>query len=226
VTNVFRIVGCLLFVVVASPSALASYGLTTSAASPMLRVDVKGNAQVSWAQGGKRQTFIVPKSGAGYHGGLAGADVSGSTRVALPIALVVRKTPDGTLWALQQLDVSGRPASLDFSRWRGAPTQLTLTTDGRRLTGSVTFNGHPVTGLNPTPAGTPVRTYVYIECFGCPAQPNAWILMLGAPPNADGSFAVALRSSWVGRRYRATVAGPNANGEFAPDAQTIINAAP
>ena len=142
------------------------------------------------------------------------------------MAVVVRKTPDGTFWALQQLEISGRPTSLDFSRWRGAPTQLTLATHGKRLKGSLTFQGHSVTGLSPTPAGKAVRVYVYLECFGCPGQPKGWMLMLGVPPKADGSFSVYLRSSWVGLRYRATAAGPNTGGTLAPDAQTVINAAP
>jgi hypothetical protein len=50
--------------------------------------------------------------------------------------------------------------------------------------------------------------------------------MLGVPPKADGSFSVYLRSSWAGTRYRATVAGPNVGEAFAPDARTMISAAP
>jgi hypothetical protein len=129
------------------------------------------------------------------------------------------------MWALQQLDVSGRPTSLDLSRWRGAPTQLTLATDGKRVMGSVTFDGKPVTGSSLTQAGKDVRVYVYIDCFGCPGQPSGWTPMLGVSPKADGSFSVFLRSSWVGKKYRATVAGQNVDGELAPDAQTVISAA-
>jgi hypothetical protein len=51
------------------------------------------------------------------------------------------------------------------------------------------------------------------------------MLMLGVSPKADGSFSVYLRSSWVGKQYRATVAGQNVAGALAPDAQTVINAA-
>jgi hypothetical protein len=207
-------------------SGAASYGIGTGATAPTLRVDPKGNAEVGWTQGGARHTFIVPRSGEGYHGSLAGADVSKPASVALPMAVVVRKTPDGTFWALQQLEVSGRPTSLDFSRWKGALTHLTLATDGKGLKGRLTFQGHPVTGSSPTPAGKALRVYVYLECFGCPVRPNGWTLMLGVPPKADGSFSVDLRSSWVGLRYRATAAGPNLGGTSAPDTQTVINAAP
>lgn len=181
---------------------------------------------MSWTEGGTRHTFVAPKKGEGYHGTLTGADVFKPAHVAVPMAIVTGKTPDGTVWALQQLKVSGRPTLLDLSRWRGSPTELKLSTDGKRLSGSVTFEGHPVTGSSRTLAGKKVRAYVYIECFGCAGQPRGWMLMLGVSPKADGSFSVYLRSSWVGHRYRATVSGQNVNGALAPDAQTVISAAP
>ncbi len=102
---------------------------------------------------------------------------------------------------------------------------LKLTTDGTRLKGSATFDGHPVTGSSATLEGRPVRTYVYVECLGCPPDPSGWMLMLGVSPKADGSFSVYLRPSWVGRQYRATLAGQNVNGALAPDARAAINAA-
>jgi len=43
-------------------------------------------------------------------------------------------------------------------------------------------------------------------------------------PKADGSFGVLLRPSWLGRRYRATVAGPNVGTTYAPDVQAEIAA--
>jgi hypothetical protein len=42
--------------------------------------------------------------------------------------------------------------------------------------------------------------------------------MLGVAPKADGTFAVLLRPQWMGKRYRATVAGP----AYAPDAQAVV----
>jgi hypothetical protein len=204
--------------------AAASYGIGVGASAPALRVDAKGNAEVIWTESGKTETFVVPKAGAGYHGALAGPNVLKPGRIALPLAVVTGRTPDGTYWALQQLAVSGRPTSLDLSRWHGAPTKLTLAMDGTHLTGTASFGGRPVTGSSPTLAGRPVRTYVYLECFGCPGAPNGWTLMLGVTPKADGSFSVYLRSSWVGKQYRATVAGQNVGGALAPDAQTVIDA--
>lgn len=35
---------------------------------------------------------------------------------------------------------------------------------------------------------------------------------------------VLLQPSWLGRRYRATVAGPNVGAAYAPDAQAVIAA--
>jgi hypothetical protein len=206
--------------------AAASYGIAVGASGPALRVDAKGNAEVTWTESGKKMTFVVPKAGAGYHGALPDPNVFQRTRIALPLAVVTGRTPDGTQWALQQLVVSGRPPSLDLSRWHGAPTKLTLTLDGTRLRGSASFGGRPVSGSSPTPAGKAVRAYVYLECFGCPGAPNGWTLMLGVPPKADGSFSVYLRSSWVGKQYRATLAGQNVDGALAPDAQTVVTATP
>ena len=220
-----RALGCLLLVaLVCTPAGIASYGVSTSPNAPSLRVDAKGNAEVGWTQGGRHMTFVVPRSGVGHHGVIAGADASKPAGISLPLAAVVRRTPDGTLWALQDLQISGRPASLDLARWKGAPTQLTLATDGTHLTGTVTFQGQPVTGSSPTPAGKQERVYVYLECFGCAAQPKGWSLLLGVRPKADGSFAALLRPNWTGSKYRATVQGPNVHGELGPDAQTVISA--
>jgi hypothetical protein len=220
------VVCCLLCLslVVAAPG-LSSDGLATGATAPRLAVDAKDTADVTWTAGGTKESFVVPKSGLGYHGALGSADVLKRVANTLPMAIASGKTPDGTEWALQQLAVSGRPTSLDLSRWKGAPTKVTLATDGKRVTGTVTFDGHPVTGSSPTQAGKEERIYVDLECFGCPGHSSSWTFMVGVPPKADGSFSVYLRPSWDGREYRATVAGPNVTGMLAPDARTSIKAA-
>ena len=64
---------------------------------------------------------------------------------------------------------------------------------------------------------------VYLDCFACGGKAG-WIRMIGVAPRADGSFAVLVRPSWQGTRFRATVAGPNAGTTFAPDAQAVISA--
>jgi hypothetical protein len=199
----------------------------TDDARPALRVDARGTAVVSWRSGGARQTVLVPARGHLTHGGsLAGADVSKPASVpGLPLALAVRRTPDGTLWALQawQVQPSG-PAEVHLARWKGAPTKLTLSSDGLRLTGSASFQGKPVTGRTFTLEGKRPRIFVYLDCFACPAaHGGGWGRMLGVAPRADGSFAVRLRPDWIGKRYRATVAGPNIGTTFAPDARAVVS---
>jgi hypothetical protein len=168
---------------------------------------------------------LVPPHGQLTHGGsLAGADVSRRVAATVPLALVQRRTPDGRLWALQAWRVkAGGPVELHLARWSGAPTKLTLATDGTRLTGTVSFHGRPVTGATSTLEGKHPRIYVYLDCFGCGGGAG-WTSMLGVRPNPDGTFAVAIQPQWVGTRYRATVAGPNVGMTFAPDARAVVAA--
>jgi hypothetical protein len=211
------------FALAVAPAAGASYGVVTDVPSAQLAVGADGTAAVTWHVGGAARTFLVPRSSSGEYG-TAPPDASKSARAAVPFALVVRRTSDGTIWALQRRAVTGRPASIDLARWNGAPTQLTLASDGTRLRGRVTFHGSPVHGYSPTPGGTQIRVTVFLECYGCPAARSGWSLMLGVAPKADGTFAVFLRPSWSGSRYRATVQGPNVGGQLAPDAQAVIAA--
>lgn len=200
----------------------------TNDVRPALRVDANGTAEVSWRSGGARQTVIVPARGRLYHGGsLSGPDVSRAASVpGLSLALAVRRTPDGRLWALQTWQVEpGGPKEVHLARWKGAPTKLMLSSDGVRLTGTASFQGKPVTGRTFTLEGKRPRIYVYLDCFACPAATGGgWARMLGVAPRADGSFAVRLRPKWLGKRYRATVAGPNVGTTFAPDARVVSSA--
>jgi hypothetical protein len=182
---------------------------------------------VSWSAGGVRKTQLVPPSGRVLPGGrLAGADVSRAAPLStVPLARVVRRTPDGWSWALQEwAPVVGAPPELHLSRWKGAPTQLMLTVDGDRLAGRATFQGRGITGFTATPAGNRLRIYVYLECSGCPGAGGGWKRMTGIAPRPDGSFRVFLRPEWQGARYRATVAGPNVGATRAPDAQATATA--
>ena len=210
--------------------AHASLGLATGASQATLGVDAKGDAQVAWHAGGGADSVLVPPQGLLFHGGsLAGPDVSRKANVArLPFVVALRRTPDGSYWALQESEIgSGNPVSLDLSHWQGAPPVITLTDDGTRLRGTVSFHGKPVSGTTFTNAGLKPRIYVYLDCFACSGKP-VWTLMQGVAPRADGSFAVFLRHGWQGTRYRATMAGPNteSNGSstLAPDVQTVISA--
>jgi hypothetical protein len=204
-------------------TAQATVWVGTTTARPTLRVDAKGTAEVKFTSGGRTDTVIVPAKGQLYHGGsLAGPEVA--KRVAapkLPHAVVVKRTPDGRLWALQRMQVQpGGPLDLHLARWRGAPTAISLQVIGDRLDGRATFNGKGVSGLSYTLEGKRPKIYVYLDYF----SGGAWHRMLGVSPKSDGSFSAFLRPAWqTASRYRATVLGPNIGSSFAPDAETIVN---
>jgi hypothetical protein len=205
-------------------AASASIEVAYDASQPALQVDSRGNALVSWTAQGTRRTLLVPAHGEVLPGGhLSGPDVSRAASVpGLPVARVVRRTADGRFWALQEWQpVAGGPRQLDFSRWSGEPTKVTLARDGKRLVGTATFQGRPLPPFSPTPEGKHVRTFVFVDCLGCPASRTTWRRLLGVAPKADGSFRFLLRPDWTGKRYRATVAGPNIGATLAPDARAL-----
>jgi hypothetical protein len=219
----------LLAVLALASAASGSIAVATgSFADPTLAVDRNGKARVSWTENGTRRALYVPPTGqVAYSGGLAGPDVSRSASApGLRLALVVRRTPDGMLWALQRWALPGRRVELHLARWRGTPTKLALRLEGNRLRGSASFQGRPATGFSATPAGKRMRIYVYLDCFGCAARANGWTAMLGVAPRSDGGFSVWLRPAWQGERYRATIAGPNVGATRAPDAQVVVSATP
>jgi hypothetical protein len=219
-------VAVLLAFLVGVPAAGASIFIGSDVAAPRLAVDAKGTALVTWTQAGAKQSVIVPTKGQLFHGGsLSGPNVSRpAAGVRLPLAVVVRRGPGGMLYALQHWQVQpGGPVELHLARWTGAPTVITLASDGQRLTGSATFQGKPASGFTFTLEGKQLRVYVYIDCFGCPGK-TGWSRLIGVAPKADGTFGVFLKPSWLGRRYRATVAGKNIGTTFAPDAQVEIAA--
>jgi hypothetical protein len=213
--------------VAAAPAANASIFIAKDAARPQLAVDARGYAQITWVERGARQIVIVPPKGQLTHGGsLSGADVSRPVSgVRLPLKAIVRRGPGGLLFALQQWQVQPNgPIELHLARWSGPIPELRLALEGQRLTGSVSLGGRPVTGFTSTLEGKRLRIYVGLECFGCPAARGGWSRMLGVAPKSNGTFAVLLRPAWLGKRYRATVAGPNAGTTYAPDAQIEIPA--
>jgi hypothetical protein len=208
---------------VVAPSAAASVFIANSPAAPALRVDAKGNAEVSWRAGGARETVIVPAHGQLSHGGsLPGADVSRPATVpGLAFARVVRRTPDGRLWALEVWQPQpGGPRELHLARWTGAPTKLSLAFDGTHVTGRATFHGKPVAGHSYTLEGKRPRIYVYLDYLAG----GTWHRMLGVPPKADGTFTVFVRPTWKGTRYRATMIGANTGSTFEPDASASVPA--
>jgi hypothetical protein len=214
----------LLFAGVA-PTAFASDWITNGGTQVRLNADAAGDIGVSWAQGGTRTELVVPVHGQVFHATLPGPDVSRIAPAAgLPSGAVVRRTPSGWLVAVQRWVVAAQPVALHVARWKGTPTALTLSATATRLSGRATFQGKPVTGFSTTPAGTRLRIYVYVDCFGCPAARHGWSAMIGLRPKADGTFAVLLRPSWRGSHYRAAVAGPNIGATLAPDAEALAPA--
>ncbi len=220
-----------------APGAPASVSVATDARAPGLQVDAAGSALVSWTTvGGTRRSIVIPPHGYSlpsnrFHGVDVSARVAPSS---LAMALVVRHTPDGALWALQAWRKhAGGPVELHFSRWRGTPTGISLRAVCCRyglptLTGRAQFGGRPVYGSFPSPAGKglpdkEIRTFVFLECFACSASAGGWGFMRAVAPRApSGTYALLLRSSWVGKRYRATIAGPNRGWTYAPDARSVL----
>ena len=212
----------------AADGASASITVATNAQRPALRVDAKGWAEVTWTSGGRRQSLLVPPTGRVFPGRrLAGADVSRpTTEVKLPFARVVRRTPDGRFWALQAWRVAkGGPIELRFSRWRGAPTEVDLTATPRRqtelLSGRATFQGRPVTGYSPTPAGTRILLAAALDCFTCLGS-RGWVRFTQVRTRANGSFAATVPLRARAARYRVTIAGPNRGATYAPDASAVV----
>lgn len=196
-------------VLVAAGTAHASIWVGESATKPTLRVDSKGTAEVRFTSRGRPDTVIIPAKGQLFHGGsLAGPDVSRRVSAPkLPNAIIVKRTPDGTLWAIQQMQLEpGGTRDLHLARWRGEPTKIELEVGDERLEGRATFNGRGVSGFSPTLEGKRLRIYVYLDYFAA----GKWRRMLAVAPKADGSFSAFLRPAWQqASRYRATMPGPN-----------------
>jgi hypothetical protein len=210
---------------VAPGAAHASIWVADGARAPALRVDARGNAEVRWrdARGGA-QTLLIPRRGKVLPGGhIAGRDVSRPDPATdLPLAVAVRRTPDGRLWALQRWQIlPGRPVELRFARWTGEPTLVTAEVAEGRLLGTATYHGRGLYGFSPTTAGKRVRVAAYVD-----AQADAsWRRLLGVFPRApDGSFRLLLRPEWSAQAYRVTLRAPNLGWVYAPDARVVVTA--
>ena len=224
----FRLVGAslpVLTVLLFAASAGGSVWVTNARIRPLLGTDAKGDIGVSWTQAGTRINLVVPLHGQVYHALLPGPDVSRPASVGgLPFAAIVKRA-GSWLVAVQTWQVAGQPRAFHVARWKGAPTKLMLSFDGARLRGQASFQGKPVTGFSPTPAGKEQRIYVDIDCLGCPGNPSSWTSIAVVAPKTDGSFAVYLRPDQRGSRYRAALAGPNLGTTLAPDAQAFTTGA-
>jgi hypothetical protein len=211
---------------VGGSEAAASIKVTGDAHDALLRVDSAGNAEVDWTTSGEHRSLLVSPSGAVTYGGrLASNDASAATTAQIPFAVVVRRTPDGALWALQTWQrLAGGPVELRFSRWRGEPTRLTLRAvcckwGGENIKGEASFQGRPIYGQRSTLQGAPLDPLgrnVYLDSY----QGENWTRMMGILANRPtGSFSLWIRSSWQGTRYRGAIIGPNWGWTLAPDAE-------
>ena len=211
---------------VVAAAASASITVATNAGRPALRVNARGEAEASWTAGGVRRYLLVPARGRFLPGRrLSGRDVSRPVATpSIPYRRALRRTPDGRLWALQAWRVAfAKSTELRFSRWRGAPTEISLeaTPQGQTevLAGTATFQGRPVTGTSPTNAGKPILLSAFFDCFGCGT--NGWFRFNARRTASDGSFGVTVPLNRRGSRYRVSITGPNRGATLAPDASAV-----
>ena len=224
-----RLVAVVAALVAAAPAA-ASVTIATDAERARLRVDAQGYAEVSWISRGERRYVLVPPRGRALPGArLPGRDVSvTTTAVRIPYRQALRRTPDGRYWALQAWQVGFRgPIELRFSRWRGAPTKVTLEVRERGpaevLVGKATFHGRPVYGTSPTLEGDRISLAAAIDCFGCAAaRGRHWFRVTAVKTRPDGRFGATIARAWSAPKYRVSVAGPNAGTTLAPDAAAVV----
>jgi hypothetical protein len=218
----------ILVALLAPAAATASLRVASNARHASLKVVAGGAAEVDWvrAGGGRGSVVVYPNGSRRFGAHLRGRDISfAATDVSLPMARVVRQTPDGRYWGLQAWRrLRSGPVELRFSRWRGAPTLLTLTAvcckwHSENIAGQATFHGRPIYGYRATSTGNPLDRYgrnVYLDTF----RHNRWQRMMGILTHRPtGKFSLWIRPYWRGTAYRGRIIGPNWGRMLAPDAQ-------
>ena len=183
-----------------APGAMASVSVGSGAVAPKLRVDAKGNAEVSYTQGGVRKTVLVPAKGAVIYGGrLAGRDVSKAVASPrLPYLKALRKGPHGWIYAL---DVAGahRPARAPLFALAGRADEAHVHREpGERrhlAHGKVTYAGKPIPTSSAAPGGRqgpPVRLHR-------PAVGGKWKVVGGVTVKTNGTYQHMLYGGQSGR---------------------------
>ena len=225
------IVALLVGAAVTPAPASASIMVASWARSPTLKVTAKGAAEVDWTASGRRHSVVIYRDGSRRYGKhLKARDVSSpTTATTVPMALVVRQTPNGSFWALQAWRrLRTGPLELRFSRWKGAPTVLTLGAvcckwRSENVVGQATFHGRPIFGHHATSTGVPLDTYgrnVYLDTL----RNGAWRRMMGILTHRNtGRFSLWIRPYWRGTDYRGTIIGPNWGWTLGPDAQAVTH---
>jgi hypothetical protein len=213
-------------------TASGSMCLCVRPLDPSLQVSSSGYAEVGWTtRDGHRRHAVISPRGRVTFGARIQQDASSRARSTnLPLRAIVRRTPDGRLWALQLW----RPhrdgqRELRFSRWRGKPTRLEARATyrgGREVVrGKASFHGRPLFGTQETRRGS-VRIGVYVDCFRCALNPRGWARATRVPTRGPtGSFAVRIRPRWQGTKYRISMVGPNLGWTRAPDARIVVPSA-
>jgi len=209
----------------ASPAS-ASLWVASTAGHASLKVDAAGDSEIDWADAtGPHSRLVFANGQSKLEHRLPSADVSKAAGAGgLPAAVSVRRTPDGTTWALQSWTVTvGKPPEIHLSRWRGAPTKLAAKAvcckfGSETIEGTATFAGKPVFGSSPTPGG-PVRETAYVDRLAG----STWERMQGVFPHAGtGLFRLFVKPALKAPRYRVTIAGPNRGTTWAPDARVAF----
>lgn len=221
----------LVVALLAPASASASLKVASWARHPTLKVGANGAAEVDWTSGHRRHSVVIYRNGAMRYGKhVKGRDRSfPTTAVSVPMALAVRQTPNGTYWALQAWRrLRTGPLELRFSRWKGAPTLLTLGAvcckwRSENVTGQATFHGKPIFGRHATRTGVPLDKFgrnVYLDTL----RDGAWKRMMGILTHRNtGKFSLWIRPYWRGTDYRGTIIGPNWGWTLGPDAQAVTH---
>ncbi len=213
-----------------TPLAAGSVQVGSNPVRVALRVGPGGAAEASWTtgSGARRVAAIAPSGEIRWGRGIAGRDVSApAPDVRLPLAVSVRRTPDGALWALQAWRrLRTGSVELRFSRWQGDPTRLTLDAvcckwRSERIQGVAQFQGQPIYGFSSTRKGVPLDDSgrnVYLDSF----RKGGWRRMMGILTHRPtGFYRLWIRPNWRGQRYRGTIIGPNRGWTLAPDARAF-----
>jgi len=218
---------CLAAALVAAAPAAASVTVTKGAATPTLKVDARGDAEVDWTSGGARQSLLLPPGGKVLPGGhISGRDVShAASAPVIPFKRALRVGPGGWNYALQVWPAApGAAPELHYSRWRGEPTTIhllaTASSSTELLTGTATFGGTPLATTSRTPAGKVMRQYVYLDTL----LQGRWTRIGGVALRSTG-YRRLVPANRVGVRYRAIVAGANVGSTYEPDAATTAPSA-
>ena len=213
----------------------ASVKIAWAAKNPTLEVSALGAAEVSWTtpSGVRRHVRVDPDRRAPLRRAPQ-APERRCTHRSHPLAA------QGDGLANPEWGVLGAPAMAPHQGPPGRASLLALAAAHRRasrfepsaasgeasrITGQASFHGRPIYGYYNTPAGVPLDKYgrnVYLDTL----RYGSWKRMMGILTHRyDGTYSLWIRRYWRGKRYRATISGPNWGWTIAPDARAWTNSA-